>query len=78
MEAREVYYKLLSLPLLPAHHILDEFNKLKVIANGRHGAAMSAFVLYYEKQWMKKDHKGFRCSTSELVRKELLKRIMVF
>lgn len=51
-EAEEIYYKLLSLPLLPARYIQTEFTKLKVIARARHRAVFSDFLAYYEKQWL--------------------------
>lgn len=53
-EAEMIYYKLLSLPLLPAHLILAEFSKLKVIARARHRAIFTDFLAYYENQWLKK------------------------
>lgn len=53
-EARAIYYKLLSLPLLPAHSILDEFKKLKIIALANHRKYFADFINYYEKQWIKK------------------------
>lgn len=53
-EAEEIYYKLLSLPLLPAQFIQQEFSKLKIIARARHRAVFSPFLTYYEKQWLKK------------------------
>lgn len=51
-EAEEIYYKLLSLPLLPAHHIRDEFQRLKMLANTRHRSVFSDFLSYYEQQWI--------------------------
>lgn len=53
-EARAIYYKLLSLPLLPAHSIVDEFKKLKIIALANHRKYFADFINYYEKQWIKK------------------------
>lgn len=51
-EAEEIYYKLLSLPLLPAHHIKNEFQRLKVIARARHRTVFADFLNYYEQQWI--------------------------
>lgn len=54
-EAKEIYYKLLSLPLLPPHSILEQFKILKVVALGtKHRAVFEPFIKYYENQWMKK------------------------
>lgn len=55
-EAEEIYYKLLSLPLLPADQIKKEFLKLKVIVNARHRSIFSDFLVYYENQWIHKVH----------------------
>lgn len=51
-EAEEIYYKLLSLPLLPACHIKAEFHRLKVIALAKHRVVFADFLTYYEKQWI--------------------------
>lgn len=51
-EAREIYYKLLSLPLLPPEYIADEFRKLKVLALANHRAYFAEFIQYFEKQWI--------------------------
>lgn len=58
-EAEEIYFKLLSLPLLPAHHIREEFQRLKVIARARHRAVFADFLSYYERQWMDQVHENF-------------------
>lgn len=51
--AEEIYYKLLSLPLLPADKIIDEFKKLKTLARANN-KVFEEFISYYEKQWIKK------------------------
>lgn len=51
--AEEIYYKLLSLPLLPADKIMDEFKKLKISARANH-RVFEDFIKYYEFQWLKK------------------------
>lgn len=51
-EAREIYYQLLSLPLLPPEDILTEFNRLKVIALANHRPVFAEFIKYFESQWI--------------------------
>lgn len=51
-EAEEIYYKLLSLPLLPANLIIEQFQRLKVIALARHRVNFAALIAYYEYQWI--------------------------
>lgn len=51
-EARAIYYKLLSLPLLPADCILEEFKKLKVLALANHREYFADFIQYFEQQWI--------------------------
>lgn len=51
-EAREIYYKLQSLPLLPAKDIEYEFRKLKVLALADHRDVFTDFITYYENQWI--------------------------
>lgn len=58
VEAAEIYYKLLSLPLLPAHHIKNEFQKLKFIARAKYRAVFADFVSYYERQWINRVYRG--------------------
>lgn len=53
-EAEELYYKLLSLPLLPACHIASQFRRLKVLALANHRAVFSDFLSYFESQWIVK------------------------
>lgn len=52
--AREIYYKLLSLPLLPAKDIVPQFRKLKVLALANNRAIFVDFIKYYENQWIKR------------------------
>lgn len=52
--AREIYYKLLSLPLLPPIEIATQFKKLKVLALANHKKVFADFIKYYENQWIKK------------------------
>lgn len=52
--AREIYYKLLSLPLLPPSDILKQFKKLKVFSLANHKTVFADFIKYYENQWIKK------------------------
>lgn len=53
-EAREIYVKLLSLPLLPWYDIDEEFKKLKIVALANHRNFYLDFINYYERQWIKK------------------------
>lgn len=53
-KARAIYYKLLSLPLLPAKDIVPQFQKLKVLALANNKAVFKDFIKYYENQWIKK------------------------
>lgn len=53
-DAREVYYKLLSLPLLPAKDIVRIFRELKVLALAYNRELFADFIKYYEGQWIKK------------------------
>lgn len=53
-EAREIYKKLLGLPLLPADRILDSFEKLAGIAIAKFPTAYGPFIRYYRNQWLKK------------------------
>lgn len=53
-DAREIYYKLLSLPLLHPRDIIPEFQKLKVIALAKHRAVFAEFIKYFERQWILK------------------------
>lgn len=49
-EAAEIYYKLLSLPLLPPEHIMEQFQILKVLARANHRSIFADFLMYYGKQ----------------------------
>lgn len=51
---KEIYYKLLSLPLLPADKIINEFKTLKTLALANN-QVFDKFIAYYEKQWVKKE-----------------------
>lgn len=53
-DAREIYYKLLSLPLLPAVDIIPQFRVSKVLALARHKTVFADFIKYYENQWIKR------------------------
>lgn len=53
-EARAIYYKLLSLPLLPAINIIPEFRRLKVLALANHRVVFADFIKYFENQWIRK------------------------
>lgn len=53
-EAKSIYYKLLSLPLLPAKDIVNEFKKLKILALANHRKYFAYFIEYFERQWIKK------------------------
>lgn len=68
-EAREIYYKLLSLPLLPAANILDEFKKSKILALANHRKHFSDFIKYYENQWIRKV--GFICLFNKQLKRVL-------
>lgn len=49
------YHKLLSLPLLPAAHIVGAFEKIKVdIGNLERHFEFTNFLIYFEMQWLKK------------------------
>lgn len=51
-DAAAIYYKLMSLPLLPPNLIMEQFQKLKVLARSKHRSIFAEFLEYYEKQWM--------------------------
>lgn len=51
-DALEIYYKLLSLPLLPASCIAEEFKILKIKARAKHRHVFDDFLSYYENQWI--------------------------
>lgn len=54
-EASLEYHKLLTLPLLPATHILDSFQIIKRdIEDFDHHFEFAAFLEYYESQWLQK------------------------
>lgn len=53
-ERERLYYKLLSLPLLPSYCIHDIFRVLDVTARDWKNAAMNAFLDYYNRQWIRK------------------------
>lgn len=53
-EGKEIYYKLMSLPLLPPDEIFPEFEKLKILALANHKQHFLEFIKYFEFQWLKK------------------------
>lgn len=53
-EARDIYKKILSLPLLPPELIVDAFYKLKAIAMTKFAGRFNSFFVYYERQWLQK------------------------
>lgn len=59
--AAKIYYKLMSLPLLPVHHIKPTFTKLKIEAFSIDQRKFARFINYYEKQWIEKVSK-FECN----------------
>lgn len=52
--AREIYYKLLSLPLLQAKDIDPQFRKLKTLALANNRDTFLDFIQYFENQWIKR------------------------
>lgn len=50
--AKQIYYELLCLPLLPKEYIVEEFEKLKSRANDLNRRVFGAFIKYYENQWL--------------------------
>lgn len=52
--AESIYYRLLSLPILPCDHILPAFNELRVEARAINETCMNKFLSYYRKQWILK------------------------
>lgn len=52
--AGNIYYKLQSLPLLPAKHIVPAFNMLKSEAYSLNKGLFARFFKYYENQWLKR------------------------
>lgn len=53
-EARDLYKKLLALPLLPANLIKNAFIDLKAEIMSKYGKAFRKFIAYFEKQWIVK------------------------
>lgn len=51
---KSIYYKLLSLPLLPAADIMACFHMLKAQAQQIDAKSSKQFLVYFEKQWLKK------------------------
>lgn len=49
---REIYYKLMCLPLLPENLILDAFNDLKSKSEPIEAVGFHNFLAYFERQWM--------------------------
>lgn len=49
---REMYYKLMCLPLLPENVILDAFNELKTKSEQIESVGFHNFLQYFERQWM--------------------------
>lgn len=52
-EGKDIYYRLLCLPLLPSDKIDAAFAELKQRALDLHPTAFKRFLKYYEKQWLK-------------------------
>lgn len=52
-EGKEIYHRLLCLPLLPAGEILNAFQALKQKAFAINADAFKRFFTYYENQWLK-------------------------
>lgn len=53
-QQREIYYKLMCLPLLPEHMISDAFNALKIKSESIDADAFHNFLNYFERQWMQR------------------------
>lgn len=53
-EAESIYYRLLSLPLLPVDHIIPAFNELQTEARALKNKNMNKFCSYYRRQWIVK------------------------
>lgn len=53
-EAESIYYRLMSLPLLPVGHIIPAFNEINVEARALKMQCMKKFIAYYRKQWILK------------------------
>lgn len=53
-DARELYKKILALPLLPADRIVDAFEKLAGIAMAKFPTEFRPFIIYYRNQWLQK------------------------
>lgn len=51
-DARQIYCKLLALPLLPANEIIESFDRLKVHALTTFPGIFVEFLTYYERQWI--------------------------
>lgn len=54
--AKQIYFELLALPLLPAASIVAAFQKLKERAFALNKEAFKRFIHYFENQWIKKVH----------------------
>lgn len=52
--AESIYYRLLSLPLLPVDHIAPAFNELHTEARSLKNKSMNKFIAYYRRQWILK------------------------
>lgn len=53
-QAESIYYRLLSIPLLPENHILNAFNELRTEARALKNGGMNKFIVYFRKQWIMK------------------------
>lgn len=53
-DAESIYYRLLSLPILPAAHIIPVFNELQTEARALKNRSMNKFLAYFRKQWIVK------------------------
>lgn len=52
--ARNIYFQLMAIPLLPAKYIIQEFERLKYVAMNQYKREFKYFLNYYESQWIKK------------------------
>lgn len=52
--AESIYYRILSLPLLPVNHIISAFNELRTEARALKNSSMNKFFVYFRRQWILK------------------------
>lgn len=53
-QAESIYYRVLSLPILPVGHIMAAFNELRKEARSLKSSSMNRFFNYFRKQWILK------------------------